>query len=69
MNIRFMLYIKKNRHTEDFFSVPLQSIVGIQKVSHTSDRIYTAKLKDIQAKCVLLPYKNKHFSFHFSEAV
>lgn len=61
---------KKFRHTEDFFSVPLHlSLLGIQKVYHISDRIYTAKLEDIQAKCVLLPYKNKYVSLPFSDAV
>lgn len=61
---------KKFTHVEDFFTVPLQSsLLGILKVSQTSDRIYTAKLSDVQAKCVLLPHRNSFVSLPFSDAV
>ena len=50
---------------EIFFTVPLESkLLGIVKVSNLNENLKIAKLADIEAKCVILPYKNAHVIFH-----
>ena len=54
--LEVFLLCKRFRKKGDFFVVPLRSsLLGILKVSQLDDRLFVAKLDDVQAKCVLLP--------------
>ena len=63
------LVCKRFRKKEDFFVVPLRSsLLGILKISQLDDRTFVAKLDDVQAKCVLLPYQRYYIALPFSDA-
>jgi hypothetical protein len=64
------LVMKTFRQKKSFFTYPLDSmLLGIAEVSQLDVGYQTAKLCEIQAKCVLLPYKRNYVAIPFSDAV
>ena len=61
---------QKFGHMDNLFTTPLESrLLGIIVVSNLDDTIQTAKLSDVEAKCVLLPYKRKQVAIPFTDFV
>lgn len=64
------LVLKTFTQKKSFFTYPLDStLLGIAKLSQLDVGYRIANLYEIQAKCVLLPYKGKYVAFPFSDAV
>ena len=55
---------------EDFFTTPLQSsLLGIHKLSGFGDNLHVASLREVQAKCVLLPARDKLIAIPFTDSI
>lgn len=64
------LVLKTFTQKKSFFTYPLDStLLGIAELSQLIVGYRIANLYEIQAKCVLLPYKGKYVAFPFSDAV
>jgi hypothetical protein len=64
------LVLKTFRQKKNFFTYPLESmLLGIAEVSQLDVGYRTAKLHEIEAKCVLLPFKGNYVAIPFADAV
>lgn len=61
---------KRFQTSENFFTSPLQSsLLGIVVVGGLHDDVMSVKLSGIEAKCVLLPFREKHVAIPFTDSV
>ena len=61
---------KTFKNFENFFTSPLQSsLLGKVVVADLQNEVMSAKLSEIEAKCVLLPYKDKQTALPFTDSV
>lgn len=61
---------KTFQNFRNFFTSPLQSsLLGIVVVADLQNDVMSAKLSAIEAKCVLLPYKDKQTALPFTDSV
>lgn len=61
---------KTFQNFRNFFTSPLQSsLLGIVVVADLQNDVMSAKLSAIEAKCVLLPYKDKQIALPFTDSV
>lgn len=69
-NENVFLVLKTFTQKKSLFTYPLDStLLGIAELSQLIVGYRIANLYEIQAKCVLLPYKGKYVAFPFSDAV
>ena len=58
------------RQTADFFTVPIMShFLGIFKVWGLERNVTITKITDVEAKCVLLPRRDKYVAIPFTDAI
>lgn len=58
------------QETDNFFTSPLESkLLGIVTVPNYEDIVQVAKLAEVEAKCVIFPYKNEHVIVPYTDAV
>lgn len=61
---------KRFQTSENFFTSPLQSsLLGIVVVGGLHDDVMSIKLSAIEAKCVLLPFREKHVAIPFTDSI
>lgn len=61
---------KRFQTSENFFTSPLRSsLLGIVVLGGLHDDVMSVKLSDIEAKCVLLPFREKHVAIPFTDSV